>query len=597
MSSKEPDNTSRGSFRSADGQQWFHILFEQAPLCVFEEDFSDDRPRIIRANQRAVETYGWSRRELLDLDPHELIPDCAAKDFAQITEAVRSGRAVTLESHNRRRDGTVFPVRVSASPTTEPSRALVMAQDVSEHRQADATLRALLNATHERAVLLETDGTIVDLNLQAARALGGTPEELKGRMIRDFFPEELTRLRRQYSQAVIRTGRPQRWEDVRDGRALENSIYPVFDEQGNVTRLAGFARDVTEHRQAQAALRQAKQRLQRIVDNTWDVIFQMDLSGNYTFGNKAASRVTGYRLDQLMQMNLSQVVAPEYVSAVRRRLQARIEGRPLPQPFSFEVVRADGRRVPLELSTTGVYEEGKLTGVQGVARDVTERRRAERALQHAHHKLLTAREDERRRVARELHDSVGQQLAAMRLLLQSALKQCDAGETETAHEHLARASNTCNALVGEVRDICQGLYPATLESLGLPAALRELCSRCGNDAHKCCCEFNIPTEDVRFPPEVEIALYRVAQEALSNALCHAEANNVRFELDKDQARVTLRVSDDGKGFDPAKVSGHGLGISSMTDRVEAVGGALEINSRPGHTEIVACVPLEKEPSE
>lgn len=599
MAEQEDNRKQPEGFRPAEGR-WFRDLFEHVPLCVFEEDFSSDPPHIVQANQRAVEVYGWSRRELLELDPRSMVPPEAQPDFVRITEAVQSGQAIAAQSVNRRRDGTVFPVRVSASATTREGRAIVMVEDISAERQADSTLRALLNATHDRALLLETDGTIVELNAEAARSLGGTAEELKGRIVSSFFPEELTLMRRRYTRAVIETGRPQRWEDHRDGCILENSVYPVSDSQGNVVRLACFARDVTEHRRAQTALRRAKQRLQSIVDNTWDIIFQMDLAGNYTFGNKAAERVLGYRLDQLLEMNFVQVVAPEYVAMVRQRLRARIEGKDLPQPFSFDCIRADGRRVTLELATTTAYEDEKLLAVQGVARDITERRRAERALQEAHRKLLTAREDERRHVARELHDSIGQQLAGTRLMLRNALGECDAGKVEAARGQLVRASEMCNAMVAEVREICQGLYPAALESLGLSAALRELCSQCsqcGGVDGACRCEFNGPQGNVRFRPEVEIALFRIAQEALNNALRHAKAEHVRFDLEAQPERVTLRVTDDGVGFDPKTAAGNGLGLTSMAERVEVLGGELKVNSRPGHTEVSASVPIAETPAE
>jgi PAS domain S-box-containing protein len=584
----------------------FRDLFEHAPLCAFEADFAAEPPRVVQANRRAAETYGWSQEQFAGMELTRLVPPEAEEDFTRSVQAVRAGRAVTVESASKQCDGTVFPVRVSASvsPTTGARRAIVMVEDVTLQRQAlearrraAATARALLNATHDRAVLLELDGTIVELNEEAARALGGTTEKLRGRTMRDLFPEPLLRLRRQYSRSVVQTGRPQRWQDVREGRTLENCLYPVFDEQGRVVRLAGFARDVTEQQQAQAALRQAKERLQRIVDNTWDIIFQMDLSGRYTFGNKAAERITGYRLDQLLRMNFSQLIAPEYMAMVYGRLQARMEGKELPQPFSFEFVRASGERVCLELSTTGVYEDGKLVGIQGIARDITQRRRTEQALRDAHRELMTAREDERRRVARELHDSVGQQLAALRMVLGNTLRECEAERLQPAHELLDQASEICNALVQEVRDICQGLYPATLESLGLTAALRELCAQCRAGPVKCRCEFGGLAEETRCPPPVEIALFRVAQEALANAMRHARATCVCFALDAQPDRAILRVTDDGVGFDPDQAAAGGLGLNSMTERIETLGGTLTVDSRPGHTELVAIVPLSPEAEE
>ncbi len=591
MDKSEGERCANDTGRKPDGEQRFRELFEHAPLCVFEENLTSDPPRILRANLRCVETYGWSQQEFAGLEVHYLIPPQAQADFPPLQETLRAGKNVTFESFNCRRDGSVFPVRLSASPVKGTNRSIIMVEDITTERRAGATARALLNATHDRAVLLDLEGVILDLNEEAARSLGATPKELRGKDITTLFPEELARRRTEHAESVLRTGQPRRWQDVREGSVLENCLYPVFDEHGRVTGMAGFARDITNQQQAREALEKARQRLQHIVDNTWDIIFQMDLSGNYTFGNKAAERITGYRLDQLLTMNFTQLIAPEYVPMVRQRLRGRIEGRDLPQPFAFEFIRADGQRVPLELSTTGVYEDGKLVGVQGIARDITERHRAEKALQKAHSKLMTAREDERRRVAQELHDSVGQQLVALRLLLKNALNECDQGQVETAHRHLVSASETSNSLVGEIRDICQGLYPATLESLGLPAALRDLCAQCAKGQDKRRCVFVGPAVDTRLPPEIEIALFRVAQEALSNALRHAHAESVRFGLETHADHVILRVTDDGVGFDPDSINGNGIGLSSMTERVESLGGTLNLESRSGHTELTATVPL------
>jgi two-component system NarL family sensor kinase len=148
----------------------------------------------------------------------------------------------------------------------------------------------------------------------------------------------------------------------------------------------------------------------------------------------------------------------------------------------------------------------------------------------------------------------------------------------------------CNALIREVRQISYGLYPATLEQLGLPAALRQLLSICSladvEGALKC----PQGQEHLRFSRDVEVALFRIAQEAVNNALRHACCRQVSLELRHDDGQLLLSVSDDGKGFDPARPVHTGIGLASMRERAEAIGGQVQIASGPAGTVVEARVP-------
>ncbi|HOF18301.1 MAG TPA: PAS domain S-box protein, partial [Phycisphaerae bacterium] len=242
----------------------------------------------------------------------------------------------------------------------------------------ESTARALLNATTDRAILMDLEGILLAMNVPAARAFGSTPEELLGRNAFDLMPPELARARRRRADEVLRSGQPARFEDQRDGRILDNYVYPVLDGAGIPVALAIYVRDVSDQRRAERMLHEANERLQYIIDNTYDVIFTMDLEGNYTFANPAAEVMTGYTRDELLRMNMRELAAPEYHQMLVDRTTARIRGENnLPQPFYFEILRKDGRRVPVELTSTAVHRGGHVVAIQGIARDITERRRAE----------------------------------------------------------------------------------------------------------------------------------------------------------------------------------------------------------------------------
>jgi len=213
-----------------------------------------------------------------------------------------------------------------------------------------------------------------------------------------------------------------------------------------------------------------------------------------------------------------------------------------------------------------------------VSQDISQRKRAEQAVRRARRRLAGAREAERKRVAGELHDSIGQGLIALQLALDAE-----------GHGSFARQ---CTRLIQEVRHICHGLYPQTLESLGLVSALRRLGRQC-EPAMRFRLHCPKSLLEARFGLDEEIALFRIAQEATSNAVRHSRASNIEFRLRHRNGRICLDIIDDGCGFDTAAQDAQqGMGQRMMRERAEAVDGSLEITSRPGRTRVRVSVPVE-----
>jgi len=214
--------------------------------------------------------------------------------------------------------------------------------------------------------------------------------------------------------------------------------------------------------------------------------------------------------------------------------------------------------------------------------DITDRKRAEEALRVAHRKLMTAREAERRRLARELHDSVSQSLFVLQLGIRAVLDECLDFDDPDLAEAVAATSHQCDELIHEVRHISHGLYPPTLETIGLEAALREIVTEIQADP-ALTFECAIPEDAGRLSADVEIAMFRIAQEAVTNAIRHAGAKTIRIRLSYARGQAALSVTDNGSGFRPDQAVGVGLGLSSMSERAQAVGGQFQIASRKGRT--------------
>jgi signal transduction histidine kinase len=243
----------------------------------------------------------------------------------------------------------------------------------------------------------------------------------------------------------------------------------------------------------------------------------------------------------------------------------------------------DGEVVYADVGGTVISIEGKDLMV-GFLRDLTEARRAEEALKTAHMKLMTARDEERKYIASELHDSVSQKLVALSMQLQN-----------NAQTDNSSSADICSELIADIRGICHGLYPPALETLGLVSALTQL-ERYGTSAGLVTairCDPRII--QARFAPNIEIALFRIAQEAVNNSVRHSRGTNLDIDLVYTDGQLVLAVIDDGQGFDVETLEGTGLGLSSMRDRARAIAAKLTIDSEPGETriEVAAAVDLEK----
>ena len=247
---------------------------------------------------------------------------------------------------------------------------------------------------------------------------------------------------------------------------------------------------------------------------------------------------------------------------------------------------ADGHDVLVEINGTGMTADGVFIGAHGAARDVSERDRLERDLRRQAGELAAG--EERAHLARELHDSVTQALFSMTLVSRSVEMLLDR-DAEAAKRQLVQLRELQREALAEMRALIFELRPGNLEQDGLSRALR---------THTAALQGRIglpvvveSTLDERLPLPVEEVLYRIAQEALHNVVKHAGARQVRVELGRIASGVRLRVADDGKGFDPARVPDGHLGLAGMRARADKIGARFSVKSVPGEgTTIEVVVP-------
>jgi two-component system sensor histidine kinase UhpB len=358
-----------------------------------------------------------------------------------------------------------------------------------------------------------------------------------------------------------------------------------------------------QHLATQQALELSERRYRAIVEDQSELILRIQPDSTVNFVNGAYCRYFGLQPDQVRGRPILQSMSPANREALRRDL-----GGITPQAPSFELelpVRdASGAKHWLHWSGRGIFDgRGRLAEVQAVGRDVTDLRQAMNALgaarerlQGLSRRLLEVQESERKHLARELHDDIGQALTALKLNLEALQRGRDGGALKT---RVQEALDTTRHTLERVRQLSLSLRPLQLDDLGLAAALRSHLDRQatlgGFAPHP-----QIDEVAAKLAPEVETACFRVAQEAVNNVVRHARARNVWLQVALEDGRLTLAVRDDGVGFDVGQAQrraarGASLGVLSMAERAALAGGSLRIESAPGGgTAVLAAFPLALE---
>jgi PAS domain S-box-containing protein len=348
--------------------------------------------------------------------------------------------------------------------------------------------------------------------------------------------------------------------------------------------------------------RRAERRLRQMLEGAPNGMLMVGRDGAIVLANAQLEKLFGYRKAELLGQPVDMLVPERFRgrhAAHRLRFFASPEVRTMSADRDLSGRRKDGTEFPVEIGLSPVQTEAGLFVLASII-DITERRRAEEALKKSQRdlrlltgRLLRAQEMERRRIARELHDDLSQNLALLSVEMELLGRQSPAlanGLGGRMQELLGRVKQ----LASSVHDLSHQLHPSKLEQLGLVAAIGSLCKELSS-GHGLPIEFSPGQPLGAIPEDAGLCLYRIVQEALRNIIKHSGARRAVVELDGGADAVDLRIVDDGAGFDPRLVDGKGgLGLVSMRERLRLVGGAIAIDSRPGAgTRIDVRVPLSR----
>ena len=347
----------------------------------------------------------------------------------------------------------------------------------------------------------------------------------------------------------------------------------------------------TERKHAEQALRESEERYRELFENSKDALYVHDMSGYFTSVNRAAERLFSYMREELVGQHFSVFLNPDYERHIHKHLDPKSD-EPSETTYETEIVTKHGYNVPVEISSRLIFAEGVAVGVQGCLHDVSERKRVQAAARTYSRRLIEAQEGERRRMSRELHDQVGQILTAVKMNLHALRQKCSAPEILSSIEDNMKVIDEA---VDQVRDLSVDLRPLLLDDFGLVVAVRWYLDR---QAKSCGVPADFTTlslgEDDRFSSELETACFRIVQEAVTNVARHARASRISVVLQRVEQDLILLISDDGAGFDmkALRTSAATLGLRSMEERVQAMGGSITIDSAPAlGTAICARIPI------
>jgi PAS domain S-box-containing protein len=587
----------------------YREIFENASEGIFQ---SVPDGRYVAVNPALARMYGYESPEDLirscnDISRQIYVDAARRAEFKRLIE--RDGFVRGFEFEGYRKDRSKFWISVNARAVRNGSGEISYyegtAQDITDRKRAQEALRIseekYKNIFYFAPVGIYQslrDGTILTANQTLANMLGydSVGELLKRNLERDvyFDPADRERLRRKFEHNDLAGESEVQWKR-KDGAIIwVHIIAHAFKVDGTTQYFDGFARNITEENQARVALAESEERYRELFENSRDAIYVHDMSGRYTSINRAAEELSGFSRDEIVGKHYSNFIAPSYLREARESFCRKLD-LPIETTYEAQIICKDSSRKPVEVSSRMIYRNGEPIAVQGTVRDITELKRAQRVMQTYSRRLIQAQEAERESIARELHDEVGQALTAISMNLEWIRRSGAA--TPAAESRIEESIEVIDDTLRHVRELSLELRPSLLDDLGLAAAL-------GWYAERFSVRTGIATEvngdileTAGLHRTVQTALFRIVQEALTNAARHSRATKAIITLDQRNGSLEVGVSDNGIGFDAQSLltgsTGVALGLRGMQERAHAVNANLDIKSRPGGgTQVMVAVPLK-----
>ncbi|MBI2882440.1 MAG: PAS domain S-box protein [Candidatus Methylomirabilis oxyfera] len=479
--------------------------------------------------------------------------------------------------------------------------------EIAERRRAEEQLRKLSGAVEQATdgvLITDREGVIEYVNPAFERLTGYSRDEAIGRTPRLVKSGHQTREYYEKLWQILLSGEV--FRDVLVNRKKDGTLYfeetvitPLRDSQGAITHFVSVGRDITERKQAEAALAESEEKYRTLIEVSQDAIF-INRHDHIVYVNPATLTLLGAeKPEQVIGKSPFDFIHPRYHDVVRDRIRSLLDKGESVSSLEEQYVRLDGTVIDVEVAATSLtYKDG--TAIQVVVRDITERKRAEQEVRDSREQLRalaahleSVREDERTQISREIHDELGQLLTGLKIDLSWVARQLP-GDKGALQAKVRTMGALIDTTIQSVRRIAGELRPGLLDDLGLMAAVewqaQEFQSRTGIRVH-----LTAAPSELDLDREYSTALFRIMQEALTNVARHAQATVVYIALKADAERLLLEVIDNGTGITPdALADRRAFGLLGMRERALLLGGQVVISGRPGQgTTVTLVVPLKR----
>jgi PAS domain S-box-containing protein len=554
-------------------------------------------------NPAAEKIFGYTASEMIGKSIDVIAAPDRPGEMAQILERIRRGERIeNFETQRRCKDGRIVDISLTVSPIHDEKTRIIgvskIAADLTERKRTEAQLRiksetlAAVVRSSAAAIISKTlDGIVTSWNAGAEKIFGYGETEMIGRPIDVIAAPDRPGEMAVILDRIRRGERVENLETVRrhkDGHIVNISltVSPIYDEKSRVIGASKIAADITERKRFE----EAHKRLAAMVESSGDAIIGVTLDGTITSWNRGAERLFCYPPQEVVGQPVFMLVPQSRVDQELRRLEhvardERIE--------NFETLyrRRDGSEFDASVTLSPVRDaSGRVGGVSAIVRNITTERRMKDALiaremqmrALAGH-LNAVREEERTRLSRRVHDELGQLLTGLKMDLRWLAKQVDpaASPADSAVQaRFAAAGELVGSAMKTVQNIALELRPSVLDTLGLPAALREESRRFEERTRVSAV---VRADDASLPnPTISTQLFRIFQELVTNVTRHAKASTLRVDFHGRGGEWVLRVEDDGVGFhcDEGALRSS-LGLLGMKERAELIGGTFRIESALG----------------
>ena len=555
------------------------------------------------------QAIGTTIYKYVDAEHHENIRNTIEHVFT-------TGQHGKYEATAIRTNGEVVWYSTHVGPIKQNDKVVALTlitSDITDRKQAEEKLRvserryrSLAEASHDMIFIINLDSSIQYANTFASKQFGFDPEQIIGKKQEDLFPPVIADRQKKNLQHVVDSGESFYVEEKLVFPTHEMHIgtwlVPLLNHEGKVDAILGTSRDISERVRAEEALKESETKFRAVADTSVAAIFIYQ-GEKFIYANPAIITNTGFTLEEFLEKRFWEIVHPDFREMIKIRGLARQRGESIPSRYEFKILTKSGEERWLDFGAGMIHVGGK-PAVLGVAFDITERKKVENQLNASYQQMrqLTARlhavkEEESARIAREIHDELGQTLTGIKMdlsfLEETLIEKYECEKTHPLIKKLNSMSELADGAIQTVRKIATELRPAILDSMGISAAIEwqaeELEHRTGIK-----CKYTPTLENLELDREHSTAIFRILQESLTNIVRHAKATKVNITFKEEADGLVLEIQDNGKGISKSDMKKKkSFGLLGMKERAWLLGGKVDVQGVQGKgTTIKVRIPLK-----